>query len=138
MITEQGIAHCNHCKQPVIAEIFEKFAIAGLCPSCWSARSRQQKREQRTPNQRAEALRLVFNRVRVDPLTHQYRLDVNGNKLVHYEDIEELLAEIDRLRKIATAAQAFIEASSDDVGPYTEEQRAYDALVEALVQETKR
>lgn len=43
-------------------------------------------------------------------------------------------AELEHLRKIKAAAQRYIAASGDDLGPYSEEQQAWDALDEALTE----
>ena len=48
--------------------------------------------------------------------------------------IAAMRAELEHLRRIKSAAQRFVLASGDDCGLYTEEQRAYDELNDALAE----
>ena len=91
-----GLARCSSCGQPFFA-IYAGI-LGGRCSPCASRHQRQQKRAARTAEQRATELNSVV--ARVDPR----KADRDGYQPVHFEDIEELLAEIERLRKIEATA----------------------------------
>lgn len=133
---------CRDCRVIFPAQ----FALNERCPSCACKYLRQERRRQRTPESRSAILTEVYARLEVQA--------DRGYRQIHSDDVEELLAEIERLRaveaaarlalaanaelehlrKIKAAAQRYIAASGDDLGPYSEEQQAWDALDEALTE----
>jgi uncharacterized Zn finger protein (UPF0148 family) len=97
-----GLARCSSCGQPFFA-IYAGI-LGGRCSPCAGRHQREEKRAARTAEQRATELKSVVDRV--DPR----KADKDGYQPVHFEDIEELLAEIERSCAIEAAARAAYDA----------------------------
>lgn len=82
---------------------------------------------------KGEVVAFVFSRADLQKLGLEL-LNTAGSLEEAKKEALAANAELEHLRKIKAAAQRYIAASGDDLGPYSEEQQAWDALDEALTE----
>lgn len=115
---------CRDCR--VISPA--QFVVNERCPICACKYLRQERRKQRTPESRLAILTEVYARLKVQADRYGYY----GYRQIHHDDVEELLAEIERLSVIEKAARRFVSTMSNDCASEVDAQNEYDALNGAL------